>query len=439
MASHADLVARLLVLLNQVREQLGQGLLAADADTRFAEALDSMGFVEFLALAAEDCGVPVETIEQAAGRRYGSVGELAGALDAAGISSPARSASKENAPLLALRAGKTSAWLAATAAALPIQRQPASAINALLHRPPGWLEEHAGIEARCVWGDDDPLDAAARGALDCLRQAGLSSAAVGALLATSEAPPLPVGLAAALHARLGLPATCAALEIGGACTGFLAALWTARHLLRDAAAVLVVAVEAPSRWLALSPTPAGEAAALFGDAAAACLLTAQPASAGALRLRDLILGTDGTAGSLLRIEMTPGRGAELHMNGIAVAHRAVRAMAEAVHQMCARHNLAVDQLAAVVAHGGNGRMPALLARRLGLPPQRVCSETARTGNLGSASVPVAWAARDPSMSHPVIWTAVGAGLQWGAALFDLPIGGNDGIMARPPSPPAERT
>lgn len=32
----------------------------------------------------------------------------------------------------------------------------------------------------------------------------------------------------------------------------------------------------------------------------------------------------GVAGPLLRIEITPGRGAELHMNGIAVTHRAVK-------------------------------------------------------------------------------------------------------------------
>jgi 3-oxoacyl-[acyl-carrier-protein] synthase-3 len=196
-------------------------------------------------------------------------------------------------------------------------------------------------------------------------------------------------------------------------------LWTAQHLLVDTAAILVIAVEAPSRWLSLSPTPAGEAAALFGDAAACCLLAAAPLGGGALCLRDIVLGTDGSANSLLRVEMTPGRGAELHMDGIAVAHRAVRTMADAVRQLCDRHALTVDQLAAVIAHGGNGRMPALLARRLGLPSHRVCSETARAGNLGSASLPVAWASRDPSISHPIIWAAVGAGLQWSAALFDL--------------------
>src|SRR5262249_17870633 len=152
-----------------------------------------------------------------------------------------------------------------------------------------------------------------------------------------------------------------------------------RHLLVNTAAVLVIAVEAPSRWLSLSPSPAGEAAALFGDAAAACLLTAQPQSANALHLNNIVLGTDGTAGPLLRVEMESGRGAELHMDGIALAHRAIRLMAETVQQLCGRHGLTVDQLAAIIAHGGNGRMPALLARRLSLPCQRVYSETARTG------------------------------------------------------------
>lgn len=408
MSPNPDFVVRLLAHLRQVREQLGHELRPVDAETRFADVVDSMGFVEFLALVAEDCGVAVETLEQATRRRYGSVGEFAAALDAAGLradqscSSPPAAPTTNPLPKGESVRGRPSAWLEATAAALPVHRQPASEINALLHRPPGWFEEHAGIESRCLWGDEDPLDAATGTAQDCLRQAGLSPDAVGALLVTSEAPPLPTGLAAALHARLGLPVRSAALEIGGACTGFLSALWTAQSLLANTTAVLVIAVETPSRWLPLSPTPAGEAAALFGDAAVSCLLTTQPTRADALGLRDILLGTDGAANSLLRIEMFAGQGPELHMDGIALAHRAVRTMAESVRQLCFQNGLTVDQLAAVIAHGGNGRMSDLLARRLNLPRQRVLSETTRTGNLGSASLPVAWINRNSAVSYPVI-------------------------------------
>ncbi|HMC90424.1 MAG TPA: 3-oxoacyl-[acyl-carrier-protein] synthase III C-terminal domain-containing protein, partial [Gemmataceae bacterium] len=64
--------------------------------------------------------------------------------------------------------------------------------------------------------------------------------------------------------------------------------------------------------------------------------------------------------------------------------------------------------------------PSLLARKLGLPPERVWSETETTGNLGSASLPVAWAARESRPPGPVICTAVGAGLTWGAAMLGTP-------------------
>jgi hypothetical protein len=79
--------------------------------------------------------------------------------------------------------------------------------------------------------------------------------------------------------------------------------------------------------------------------------------------------------------------------------------------------LTAPDLAGVAVHGGNGRLPSLLARRLGLPAEKVWSETARTGNLGSASLPVAWAAQAPAGPGPVVWVAFGAGAPWGAALF----------------------
>src|SRR5262249_3239692 len=173
----------------------------------------------------------------------------------------------------------------------------------------------------------------------------------------------------------------------------------------------------PSRCLAVEPGKAGEAAALFGDGAAACVLSAGPTGAAPLALREGVLGTDGGAGLLLRVEPSPGGGAKVEMNRTGGAIRAVKAMAEAAREVAARNGLDVADLAGVVVHGGNGRMPALLARQLGLPAERVWSETARTGNLGSASLPVAWAARQTRPREAFAWTAAGAGLTWGAALL----------------------
>jgi 3-oxoacyl-[acyl-carrier-protein] synthase-3 len=307
-------------------------------------------------------------------------------------------------------------WLGPVTVALPTTVQAGVEIDALLQRPAGWLEERAGIQQRRLWAGEDPLDGAAAAAGDCLKKAGLSTADIGALLLTSEAPPLLLGLAAALHQRLGLPTGVPALEIGGACTGFLTAMWMARGLVAQARVVLLVAVEAPSRFLKVEPGLAGEAAALFGDGAAAAVICDRPVGTRPLSVIDVALGADGSGANLLQVKPTPMGGLALEMKGQALAARAVRTMAEAARRLASKHGLACTGLQAIIAHGGNGRMPALVARQLGMPAERVWSETARAGNLGSASLPTAWAARTPVTGH-VLWTAVGAGLTWGAALL----------------------
>jgi hypothetical protein len=133
MPTLADLESRLLDHLREVQRTLGVEPLAGDAGVRFADAVDSMGLVEFLALLAEDLGVGVEAIEGAAGRRFGTVAELAAALDAAGIGAAVPAAEED--AVLPVPAALAPAWLAATAARLPARKQSACEIDALLGRP----------------------------------------------------------------------------------------------------------------------------------------------------------------------------------------------------------------------------------------------------------------------------------------------------------------
>jgi 3-oxoacyl-[acyl-carrier-protein] synthase III len=411
------LTAHLLERVQQVRDNLGLPPEPADADTPFADLLDSMGLVEFVVAVAEDLGVPSAVVESCVGRHFGTVGQLAVALRASGVT--VKEASElpraTPGPTFAAPPRQTPCWLGGVTAALPRAIQPAAELNETLERPAGWLENHAGIRQRRVWGDEDPLDAAAAAVRASLDQTGLLVEQVGALLVTSEAPPLLTGLGAALHHRLDLRPGTIALEIGGACTGFLAALWAGRAILHQVGVVVVVAVEAPGRWLRVGPGAAGEAAALFGDGAAACVLCEHPPSPESVPVADVVLGCDGRSASLLRVRAAAG-GAEVHFEGEALAARAVRTMAEAVADLARQHGLTPAELEGVVAHGGNGRMPALLARALDLPADRVWSLAAAAGNLGSASLPAAWAARQPTPSGPVAWAAVGAGLTWAAAL-----------------------
>jgi 3-oxoacyl-[acyl-carrier-protein] synthase III len=134
---------------------------------------------------------------------------------------------------------------------------------------------------------------------------------------------------------------------------------------------------------------------------------------------EIALCCDGARGHFIQADRSPAGSVELRWKAAPLASWAVRSMAQAVRELTQSFGLSVYDLQGVVAHGGNGRMPALLARQLGLPPERVWSAVSQTGKLGSASLPVAWASHSGNPKGPVVWTSVGAGLTCAAALTGI--------------------
>src|SRR5205823_2307534 len=157
--------------LRQVQRNFGVPE-TSDSTTRLADAVDSMGLVEFVGVLAEDFGIAPEMIDEAVEWRYGTITEVASALQAAGFglasekhrdAGPANEGATTNLGASRIentqgkRTKKVLGWLVSTAARLPDQIQTADEINDILGRPPGWLESHAGIRQRRVWKDQDPL------------------------------------------------------------------------------------------------------------------------------------------------------------------------------------------------------------------------------------------------------------------------------------------
>jgi len=409
----------LLQRLDDLRVRLGYEKGGAEDSRPFADLLDSMGMVEYLAILSDDFATTPEQIEQCVGHVFGNLNELAGAILESGILVKNFPEETQRITVSKKASTRVASWLSATSYRLPRDRQYAEEIDDRLDRPRGWLRKRAGILQRHVWREDEALVATKTSALMCAELSGVKIGEVGALLVASEAPALLIGQAAALHHQLGLAANVCALEVGGACTGFLTAIYLAQALLPRLGPVLIVALEAPSRYLPVVPGPAGETAALFGDVAAASLLSAEPLSKVSVPLSPVLLCNSGEDAGLIRISHEPGPGAVIQMQGIALAARAIRIMAASTEEVARKYERKVSDLAAIVAHGGNGRMPEMLARVLGVPPERVWSETWQTGNLGSASLPVAWASRGPITDGAVAWTAAGAGLTWGAMLSGI--------------------
>ncbi len=159
-----DLTFHLLDRLRQVRQNLGlDDGTPVDPGAALGDVLDSMAMVEFLALLAEDCATQAAAIEECVGRRFGTVEDLAAALQKAGLSPP-RGEGRLTAQRLVL---------AATAVRLPERVQPAAEVDAALSRPAGWFASHAGIRGRRLWAEQDPLTSAAEAGRACLKQAGV--------------------------------------------------------------------------------------------------------------------------------------------------------------------------------------------------------------------------------------------------------------------------
>lgn len=417
-----DLLRHLLSRLRQVQTVLElEPATAAAVDDRLSDHLDSMGRVELLALLAEDYGVSPELLDANMQHDGATLRHLAETLHQAGFHLQGDHAGTEieNEPAALPMSTAALGWLSAMTLRLPTTIQPASQLDKMLNRPQGWFHKHAGIRGRHIWAEEDPLQMAVENGQACLAKLGLAACDVDLLLVTSEAPPQPLGLAALLHHGLELPPETASLEVGGACTGFVNALWLCRHLLPHKEIILIMALEAPSRYLRVKPGAAGEAAALFGDGTAACVASKYPLARRSLPLQGVEIQASGKLAHLLQADTSAGE-IELHMNGPQLALRAVRIMVDNARDMADRHALRMADLQAVIVHGGNGRMPALIARELRIAADHVWSQTPAVGNLGSASLPAAFVSHEEKLHGPILWTAVGAGLTSAVVLTGTP-------------------
>src|SRR5687768_9295144 len=156
--------------------------------------------------------------------------------------------------------------------ALPAHIVGNEAIAARLGVDPDWIAERTGVRERRILGADESLvELGAEAAERALAQVAVEPEAVDLVLAaTMSHERLTPALAPLLAARLGT-AGAGALDVDGACTGFVGALALAAGLVESGRneCVLVVAAE---RLSALTDADDRQTAALFGDGAGAALI-----------------------------------------------------------------------------------------------------------------------------------------------------------------------
>jgi 3-oxoacyl-[acyl-carrier-protein] synthase III len=314
---------------------------------------------------------------------------------------------------------------------VPARRVTSSEIEARLGLEPGWIERRTGIRARRYAAEGERLsDLAVRAGAAALADAGLARNDIAlTLLATSTPDQLLPPSAPLVAHRLGLGRS-GALDLAGACAGFVQALVLADSFVRgQGRPVLIIAANLLSRRI--DPNDRATAA-LFADAAGAVVLA--PGTDPAAGLLGAELGSAGADYGLVGI--TAGGSARPFGPGLALADTRIaiadggRLFAEAVRLMALyargaleRAGLAAAEVDHCVAHQANGRILGAVARDLGMAEAKMVSIIAEYGNSSAATIPLALsllrAEGGVRSGQNLLLTAIGAGLTGGAAVFRI--------------------
>jgi 3-oxoacyl-[acyl-carrier-protein] synthase-3 len=310
-----------------------------------------------------------------------------------------------------------------------------------------WIATRTGIHERRI-SHVGLGELAYVAALRALAAAGLTAADIDLIVfGTTSFEDQAPNQASGLQKQLGAN-NAASMDVNTACTSFLYSLSTANALIRTGTVrtALVVGGEVISRFMDWRNR---NVAVLFGDGCAAVVLQATEREEGVLAER---LGCDTDGRDALVIEGMGCRYADLQrrygdthwvFEGQEIFKRAVTGMGQAAAAVMGARALTADDIDLVIPHQANLRIIEAVAKRAGIPMERVFVNVQRYGNMSAGTVPVALVeALEAGRVRPgamLLLPAFGAGLTWCAHLVRwgqrvTPLGASEAQL-----PPCDRS
>jgi len=288
-----------------------------------------------------------------------------------------------------------------------------------------WIVERTGIHQRHIAAEyETALTMAEQAARQALQMAGISPHDIGMIIVSTTTPEkMFPSTACLLQQRLEV-AGCPAFDLNSAaCAGFVYAFGIADQFIRQGTIknALVIGSEVMSRILDWTDR---STCVLFGDGAGAVILGASD-SPGVLSTH---LHADGTHKDVLSLSVSIGRPIDveealyMQMKGNQLFKLAVNILGDLFDETVAANHLKKSDIDWLVPHQANIRIIEAMAKKLGLPMERVAITLAEQGNTSSASIPLALdkAIRDGQIKQGdrLLLEGFGGGLAWGSALVN---------------------
>jgi len=313
-----------------------------------------------------------------------------------------------------------------TGSALPHLTVTNDMLSTFLDTSDAWIRTRTGIAQRQVISDETVEELAVAAARTALDNAGITAAEVDMILCSNV---LSSHITPAMACRIqgALQASCPAVDLNGACAGFVYGLDMAEAYLRSGMrkCILLVCAEHTTR---MADWTDRSTCVLFGDGAGAVVL----GPGDALKAMELTCQYDG---EVLTAATAPGNNpylsfrqepnVYLQMKGQDVFKFAVNQATQGIRTVLQRAGLEMDQVRYFLLHQANLRILRAVCSRLEQPMERFPSNLERTGNTSSASIPILLdemhRARQLQRGDMIVISAFGAGLVSGTCVLEWQI------------------
>ena len=260
-----------------------------------------------------------------------------------------------------------------------------------------WIRSRTGIRERHVAPSGGVSELIVPAAIQCIERRGVDADEIDCIIVATTTPDyLFPPTAAIVQGKIGAHGAWG-FDLSAACSGFAYALLVGEGLIATGRArrVLLCAGE---RMSAITDPDDRGTSILFGDAATAVLLepAAEDDEGGII---DSVCRTDPVDPSLLympaggsarpaSLESVLQREHFVVQDGPAVFRAAVEGLSAVTASILERNRLAVDDIDWLIPHQANRRIIDAVARRVGVPQEKVASNIDHYGNTAATSIPL---------------------------------------------------
>ncbi len=286
-----------------------------------------------------------------------------------------------------------------------------------------WIMQRIGIKERRILKEGATSDMGAEAVKGLLEKTGIKAEEVDLVICATITGDYHFPSAANLISdKCGLK-NAWSFDLSAACSGFIFGLQTASSFVQSGRYNKVILVGA-DKMSAITDYTDRTTCPLFGDGAAAVLL--EPVEEG-YGVQDSILQADGSGvnhlimrgGGSMRpasYETIDNREHFVYQDGQAVFKVAVSKMADVSVEIMKRNNISSEDLTWLVPHQANMRIIEAVARRMGIPKEKVMINIAKYGNTTAATIPLClweWESQ-LKKGDKLILSAFGGGFTWGS-------------------------